>query len=339
MWPTTSLTCSTGSLHGADFARDARTRKLFYSGSRVKAGPWGEAARGKDGERVKGQPVRANASAEQRHRGLLDKRDMEAQLADDAKAERDLLQSRRRELIEVSRVERAKRDAASDEARIHEEKARAARVRLSGAGRGQKRGGKNAPESEEEKLERLLAEIAEAQRRLEREVMPIAEEKTLVEATRRKRRDADKLKAAVAARAPAAGAGADDLPHDETQLKQIIEEELGQANKLRGEAQSAHEASQKFSLEIDALTKEADAKHAHVLDHRAKANEIHEKAMKMRELVVAERAKRHAEQDEARSAMKEQSERVKASLYDEAQIEKGTDDAVAALKARGKLSL
>ena len=112
-----------------------------------------------------------------------------------------------------------------------------------------------------------------------------------------------------------------------------------EGTQLRQEAQTAHEAAQKFSGDIDALTKEADTKHAKVLEHRARANEYHEKAMKMRELVIAERAKRQAEREEARSAMREQADSVRSALYDEAKIEKETDDAVAALKAKGKLSL
>lgn len=285
-----------------------------------------------------GQPVRANASAEQRYRGLLDKRDMEARHADEARDERDLLQARRRELIEDSKDAREQRDALSDEARVHEERARAARARLQGQARreGPRRKG---PETEEEKLDRLRAEIAEAERRLEREPMPIAEEKTLVEQTRRKKREADKIKAALAAKAPEAAVDDDELPHDPDALKQIIDEETARAHELRGRAQTAHEAAQAHSTEIDALSKEADVKHAKVLEYRARANEIHEKAMKMREQVVAERAKRNAERDEARQDMAQQSEKVKAELYDEERINRETDEAVAALKAKGRISL
>ncbi len=286
-----------------------------------------------------GQPVRPNASAEQRYRGLLDRRDLEARLADEARDERDLLQGRRRELVDASRAERTRRDALSDEARGHEEVARAARSRLQGAKRGGPRGRQKGAETDEEKLGRLRMEIAEAERRLEREPMALADEKALVEGARRKKREADRMKAAVEAGAPREAMAAEALPTDETELKQLIEEEVAHASRLRGEAQSAHEAAQKFSTDIDALTKEADIKHAKVVEHRGTANEIHEKAMKMRELVIAERAKRQAETEEGRTAMKEQSERVKSNLYDEERLEKETDEAVAALKERGKLSL
>ncbi len=288
-----------------------------------------------------GQPLRPDASAEKRYRGLLDRRDMEANLADEAREERDMLQTRRRELIDASRAARAKRDELSDEARSHEEMARAARARLQGSARHKQQRGRNkGPETEEEKHDRLRAEIAEAERRLEREPMPIAEEKKLVEMTRRRKREADTLKAALAAKAPALPDGiGDDLPHDEEGLKAIIDGETAQANALRGQAQAAHDEAQKHSGDIDALTKEADLKHARVLDHRAKANDIHEKAMKMRELVIAERAKRQAEREEGRQEMADQAERVKSTLYDEERTNREADEAVAALKAKGRLTL
>ena len=320
----------------------AFTPKPFYSGSQVCAarvrGPWPGCGEGAD---LTGQPLRPDASAEKRYRGLLDRRDMEANLADEAREERDMLQTRRRELIDASRAARAKRDELSDEARIHEELARAARVRLQGSARKkQQRGGNKGPETEEEKHDRLRAEIAQAERRLEREPMPIAEEKKLVEVTRRKKREADSLKAALAAKAPAGAEGlGDDLPHDEEGLKHVIDEQSAQANALRGQAQAAHDEAQKHSGDIDALTKEADIKHARVLDHRAKANDIHEKAMKMRELVIAERAKRQAEREEGRQEMADQAERVKSTLFDEERTNREADEAVATLKAKGRLAL
>ena len=65
------------------------------------------------GELVTGQPLPKGASAEQRYRALLDRRDQEARHGDEARGERDLLQARRRELIDASRAARALRDELS----------------------------------------------------------------------------------------------------------------------------------------------------------------------------------------------------------------------------------
>jgi hypothetical protein len=75
------------------------------------------------------------------------------------------------------------------------------------------------------------------------------------------------------------------------------------------------------------------------MECRARADEVHEKAMKMREMVIAERAKKKAEMDEARADMKEHSEKVRATLFDGEKIDKEVDEAVAALRAKGKLTL
>jgi uncharacterized coiled-coil DUF342 family protein len=286
-----------------------------------------------------GQPLRPNASAEQRFRGLLDRRDMEGRKADDARAERDLYQARRRELIEASRGERDRRNALSDEARAHQERAQALRARLEGPRRPLRSRGEKAPETEAEKLARLDAEIAQAEHRLETTPMPLKEEKELVELARRKKRDADKLRAKVAATAPAPEVDAQGLPTDPEALRRELDLEMQQVTVLREQAQAAHEAAQQHSTEIDALTKDADQKHKEYLEYRARADEIHEKAMKMRELVIAERAKRRAEQDEAQASLKEQAEKVRLTLYDEEKIEKEAEDAVAALRQKGKLSL
>ena len=286
-----------------------------------------------------GQPLRAGASAEQRYRGLLDRRDAEAQLADESRAERDLLQTRRRELIDESRALRARRDALAGEARAHEETARAIRARLQGAARRAGRPREKGPETDTEKAQRLILEVADALRRLETTPMPIAEEKRLVELTRRKKREAEKIAGALAAKAGTAPAEPDAFPTDAEELRKMLDEAMAQAQRLRQDAQSAHDEAGKHSSEIDGLTKEADLKHAKVEEHRARANEFHEKAMKLRELVIAERAKRRAEHDEAQEAMRDQASRVKSALYDETRIEKETDDAVAALRAKGKLNL
>lgn len=286
-----------------------------------------------------GQPLKAGASAEQRYRGLLDHRDAEAQFADEARAQRDMLQTRRRELIDESKALRAQRNALSDEARTHEEAARAIRARLQGTRRPEGRGRDKGPETDGEKVERLNLEVAQAERRLETTPMPIAEEKRLVELTRRKKREAEKLAGALAEKAGTAVEEPDALPTDAEELRKMLDEAMGRAMQLRQDAQTAHDAAGKHSADIDALTKEADLKHAKVVEHRERANEFHEKAMKLRELVIAERAKRKAEDTEAREAMRDQASRVKDALYDEARLEKDADEAVAALRAKGKLNL
>jgi uncharacterized coiled-coil DUF342 family protein len=289
-----------------------------------------------------GQPLRAGASAEQRYRALLDHRDAEAQFADEARDERDMLQTRRRELIDGSKALRATRDALSNEARTHEEAARAIRARLQGTQRRAGRPRDQGSETDEEKVERLTREIAEAERRLETRPMPIAEEKRLVETTRRKKREADGLAGALAEKAGKAGKpveASDPLPKDAEELRRMLDEAMGRAQQLRQDAQTAHDAAGKHSTDIDALSKEADLKHAKVQEHRERANEFHEKAMKLRELVIAERAKRKAEHDEGQEAMRDQASRVKDALYDEARREKEADEAVASLRAKGKLNL
>jgi uncharacterized coiled-coil DUF342 family protein len=197
---------------------------------------------------------------------------------------------------------------------------------------------KDQPEAPEETLARLGREVADTDRLLETTSMPIEDEKKIVEQTRRKRREIDRLKREVATALPATPPE-ESLPSDPAQIKQEIEQELAEVTRLRQEAQAAHEEAQKSSAEIDALTKEADARHQQYLEHRQRANEIHEKAMKMRELVVAERAKRAAEQQEAKESMIEQAQKVKAELYDEERIAKETDEAVELLRQRGKLTL
>lgn len=270
---------------------------------------------------------------------MLDRRDMEARKGDAARGERDMLQARRRDLIAESKAARDERNALSDEARAHQERANALRARLSDAGRPRRARGDKAPETEPEKLARLDAEIAQAEHLLQTTPMPLKEEKDMVEQARRKKREVDRLRAKLVAASPVPSVDTDGLPTDPDTIRREVDLELQQVTALRQKAQEAHEAAQKHSNAIDALTKEADQKHNEYLECRARADEVHEKAMKMREMVISERAKRKAEMDEARADMKEHSEKVRATLFDDEKIDKEVDEAVAALQAKGKLTL
>ena len=283
-----------------------------------------------------GQNLQPGASAEKRYRSLLDRRDFESGLSDEARAQRDMLQARRRELIDEARAARDRRNALSDEAKLHEERARRLAGTLPKTG-GQRRGQKKE-ETPEEKLARMDGEIVQWLHDLETTPRPLAEEKALVQKIKRQKREADGLRATITPKAAAVlSQGADPTAPDD--IRREIELARGKALELRQQAQTEHEAATKHSADIDNLAKEADTFHQRSVEHRTRAQEYHDKAQKMKELVIAERAKRQAEHAEAREAMDEQSDKVKRELYDETRIEKEEDEAVAALKARGRLSL
>ncbi|HEX9710336.1 MAG TPA: hypothetical protein VGB42_10280 [Candidatus Thermoplasmatota archaeon] len=288
-----------------------------------------------------GQPASPTASAEKRYRALLDRRDHEARLADEARAKRDLLAARRRELVDEARSARAQRDALSDEARRLEEQARALFAHLPGAPAPRKRGaGGREQESDADRLARLDGEVAAQLRDLETRPMPLAEEKATFEQVRRKRREADGLRKAVAEAGEAlSGELGPDVPSDPDELRREVERLRAEAQQLRQRAQSAHEDASRHSGDIDGLTAEADTHHKRVLAHRERADELHGKAMKMRELVIAERAKRKAQEQEAAAAVREQAGRVRDALYDETRIAAEEDEAVAALRSKRRLTL
>jgi uncharacterized coiled-coil DUF342 family protein len=287
-----------------------------------------------------GQPTKPGASAERRYRGLLDRRDNESQLADAARAQRDLLSARRRELIDQARQARARRDELSAQARQLDERARAFAARLPGAAPARKRGAKRGDESDADRLARLDGEVAAELHDLETTPRPFAEEKAAFEKVRRKKREADALRRTVKEQGDTlAGELGVEVPTDADGLRREVELLRAQVERLRQQAQTAHEDATKHSDDIDGLTAEADIHHKRVLEHRQRADELHEKAMKMRELVIAERAKRKAEKDEADVAVREQAGRVRDALYDESRTQAEEEEAVAALRSKGRLSL
>jgi uncharacterized coiled-coil DUF342 family protein len=288
-----------------------------------------------------GQPPRKGATAEKRYRSLLDRRDHEAGLADEARAQRDLLQARRRELIDGAKAARARRDELSDKARQFEERARALASRLPGAppARGDRRG-KKGDEPDAARLARLDAEVAAELHELETTSRPLAQEKAAFDGVRKKKREADGLRKTVreAGEALAEELGT-DVPTDPDALRREVELLKANAQQLRQEAQTAHEDATKHSDNIDGLTAEAETFHKRVVDHRQRADELHGKAMKMRALVIAERAKRKAEHAEAEVAVREQADHVRDTLYDETRIAKEEDEAVEALRSKRRLTL
>lgn len=286
------------------------------------------------------KPAERGATAEKRYRSLLDRRDHESKLADEARAQRDLLQARRRELIDEARSARARRDELSAKARQVDERARAFAARLPGGSGPRGRGGKKREETDADRLARLDAEVAAELHDLETSPRPLAEEKAAFERVRRKRREADALRETVKAAGEAmAEEFGVDVPTDTEGLRREIELLRGQVEQLRQQAQTAHEDAVKHSGDIDALTNEADAFHKRVLEHRERADELHAKAMKMRELVIAERVKRKAEREEAAQAVRDQAGRVRDALYDESRIAAEEDEAVAALRSKKRLTL
>lgn len=285
-------------------------------------------------------PAQRGATAEKRYRSLLDRRDHESQLADEARAQRDLLQARRRELIDDARAARARRAELSAQARRLDERARAFAARLPGAPSPRKRGGKKGEESDADRLARLDAEVAAELHELETTPRPLAEEKAAFERVRRKKREADGLRKTVeqAGEVLEQELGV-EVPTDPDGLRREVDLLRAQVEQLRQQAQTAHEDATRHSGDIDGLTAEADTFHKRVIEHRERADELHAKAMKMRELVIAERAKRKAEALEADQAVRDQAGRVRDALYDESRLAAEEEEAVAALREKKRLTL
>ena len=109
--------------------------------------------------------------------------------------------------------------------------------------------------------------------------------------------------------------------------------------KLNTEAKDRHEKIGALSAQISSLAADADKKHEAYLKVRARADELHGKAMEMRETVLTIRNTDRAEIREARNLLRQQNITVRRELLDERKLDKAAEDALQLLLKKGRVEM
>ncbi len=91
--------------------------------------------------------------------------------------------------------------------------------------------------------------------------------------------------------------------------------------------------------EISLLIAEANKRHDAYIEHKAKADEFHQKTLDMRAKILAVREQRRQEILEARRFIQDHRRAVREALDDEAKMERAADEALQRLLQKGKVAL
>ncbi len=277
-------------------------------------------------------------SAERKFSELVAKRDELNRQAAVAREERNALNQRKRELLDLVQKLKLERDEhvalLKEHKRLRDRLHEEARTLLK---QKRARGGKVYPDLPREAAARR-AEIDYLDLRQQTQVLTLEEEKELIKDIKRKaeelRRLEEELKQQDRVRVEL---GEMDASLDG--LFKKADEEHALVVKHYGEAQRIHERMMKLIQDCSALHNEADKKHRLFLELRERADALHKRAVEMRERILTLRSERRLQAREARRIIEEQNRIARQALSDPEGVEKKREEALEQLLKKGKISL
>lgn len=269
---------------------------------------------------------------------LLDQRNHYNDLGREARDARNLLNDGRREKSELIDEHKKARDALNEEMRVHKERRNAFQDQAK-ALIGEKKGKQGSVErSLPLQVRRLKTDIQSLLEKQETTVLSPAKENALVDDIRAKRKELKELEAQLQEQT-AVNVDLSDADKAIDELFKQADEEHAIVVELQKKAQEHHEKFVEAIKEVRTISAEADAKHQEFIAYRKKADEFHEKAMELREKVMAVKGERAANYRAQREEIKGFNNRAKQAVNNPEARKKVEDDALAALKSGGKISL
>lgn len=277
-------------------------------------------------------------SAEIRLQSLIEKRDALNSEAAVFRDERDLLHAKRRELVDQVRSLREARSAFFTEARSH----RARRDELQGKARElidlrRKTRGKVGTSVGAE-LDRMRRNVRSLEMKQQTSSLTLEEEDALLDELRGKSRELRELEA-MKADQDRVGKEIKDIDASINELLRAADAEHEQVVKLSGQAGAKRDEIDALGPQLTALSTEADKKHGEFLKIRGRADEYHQKAMDMRNQVLATREAQRSEVREVRDLVRKQNLQVRRTLLDDEKREGAADEALRALLSKGRVEI
>ncbi|MFO1535806.1 MAG: coiled-coil protein [Thermoplasmatota archaeon] len=269
---------------------------------------------------------------------LIEGRNQSNDLARAAAEERNLLNEQRRTKSQELEVHKAARDAANEVMRTH----RAARDAYQDQAKAliaQKKGKAGALDRslalQVRKLQNDIAAMVEQQQTA---VLSPSKEKVLVEKIRDMFLELKSKEVELKAQKTVEI----DLSDTDGSIDSFFakaDEEHAKVVAALKEAQGHHEKFIAGVKEVRVLVQEANKKHAEFVAHKQKADESHNKAMELREKVMAVRGERKAEYDAQRKEIQQVNQTARKNVADPRALDRIKDDALEQLKKGGKISL
>ncbi|MBW3584039.1 MAG: hypothetical protein KY455_13190 [Euryarchaeota archaeon] len=269
---------------------------------------------------------------------LVQKRNELNDLARQLRSERDLLNKGNQEFRE--RLDKAKKERDEWNEKMREAKARRdeyqAQAKALIATKGPKSGevSKSLP-VQVRQLERQIRDLE-----MEQQTQPhsIEAERDLVKLIKAKQQELTDLRKQLDANREIKVA-LDDIDAGIDELFKRADEEHQQVQHFYELGSAAHQKFVEALEEAKTVQKEANQKHREFIATRERSDEIHAKAMEIRESMLAIRGEERAARDAARREVQDINKNVRQALNDPKRREEQAEDAIAALKKGGKISL
>lgn len=270
--------------------------------------------------------------------GLLDQRNQFNDLARAAAEKRNQLNEQRREMAAGIEAHKAARDAANEEMRKHKELRNAFQDQAK-ALIAQKKGKAGALERSLPLMVRKLRNDLQAKVELQQTTsLSVQKERVLVEEISAIWKDLKEKEAELKKQqAVAVELSGQDGDIDALFAKADAEHE--EVLKHQKVAQEHHEKFIHAVKETRVLVNEANARHAEFVACKTKADEMHNKAMELREKVMSVRNERRAAFDAQRSEIREVNQVARRNISDPKAIDRHNDSLLEQMKKGGKISL
>ena len=269
---------------------------------------------------------------------LLDQRNAFNDLARKAAEERNQLNDHRREMAAGIDAHKTARDAANEEMRKHKELRNAFQDQAK-ALIAEKKGKAGNLERSLPLMVRKLRNDLQAKIELQQTTtLSVAKERVLVEEISAIWKDL-KAKEAELKQQQAVVVELSGQDGDIDALFAKADAEHEEVLKHQKVAQEHHEKFIAAVKETRVLVNEANAKHAEFVACKTKADEMHNKAMELREKVMSVRNERKAAFDAARQEVREVNQVARRNVNDPKAIERHNESLLEQMKKGGKISL
>ncbi len=282
---------------------------------------------------IKGKIV----DAEKRLTKLMEKRNELNDLARRAREDRDILNDKKRSLVDEMRRLQGERDRLNGESReardLRNECQRQAKALIEMKRRKRTEGG-----GYKGRVNELENEIKALQFKQETTQLKVAEENTIIDKIKALTKELQVAKVQFAEEAALLSEVKDIDQKIDDLFKQADEHHKLVVEKSNA-AQALHDQVVPIFNELRFLDKESDGKHEAFLTARKEADELHQKAITMRDEVMNARGERTSVFKERRAIVNDQNANVKAELFNEEKLDAKADEAVKLLLSKGKIRL
>lgn len=272
---------------------------------------------------------------------IVQRRNELNQQAGDLRAQRDLLNDRKKQSFGEMRKAKSERDKLNDQMRKHKElrnQFQAQAKELIAKKRGRLKKEAPAIRSPQLRAQELRAEIRDLEFAQETTVLTTAQENELIKQIRLRRVEYNQIKK----EADKAVQFKVDLSDLDKSIDELFAQAEAEHQAMLGAAkaaQAAHERFLKVFNDASVVIAEADAKHKLMLETREKADEQHQQFLELREKMLELRGKETTDRREARAVLREQQHRVRQAVADPKKLDEAADKTLEELKKTGKIRL